>query len=58
MQLRKKQANPWRTAAVALLNKGSVNNAADWEGSLKRIYPRTSQEITNKEIILIKPNRK
>ena len=57
MQLRKKQADPWREAIIALLKRGVKSNPSDWEGKLKRHYPRTRAEILLNKAITIRPHR-
>ena len=57
MQLRRDHAQPWRKAAISLINKGNVQLPTDWEAKLQRHYPRTHAEVQAKNNITTKPNR-
>jgi hypothetical protein len=57
MQLRKKQANPWRRAMVEISKKGSAASPTDWAPKLARHYPRTTAEVAAKSNITSRPKR-
>jgi len=57
LQLRKKHANPWRKAMIEITRKGLLSNPKDWEGKLKRHYPRTDIEARRDKQITIRKHR-
>ncbi len=57
MQLRIKQANPWRKAIMELSGKGDANTAGDWQAKLVRHYPRLPDEVAANLEITGRPHR-
>lgn len=57
MQLRVKNANPWRKAMIKLTGKGNVLNALDWSAKTSRHYPRTLAQAAAKMQIVTRPKR-
>jgi len=58
MQLRPKQANPWRLAMKEFTKKGNLFVTSDWEAKLNKYYPRTPTEAANKKHFISPPKRK
>jgi len=58
MQLRPKQANPWRLAMKEFTKKGNLFVTSDWEAKLNKHYPRTPTEAANKRHFISPPKRK
>jgi hypothetical protein len=57
MQLRVRQANPWRRAIRDFTSKGNLKLATDWEAKLNRYYPRTPAEVVSKKHFIRRPKR-
>lgn len=57
MELRPKQANPWRKAIKEITSKGDLNIMTDWEVKLNRFYPRTPAEVASKKHFMRRPKR-
>ena len=50
-------ARPWRRAMVQITGKGNANTPADWQGKLRRHYPRTLDEAKTLKAITARPRR-
>lgn len=53
MQLRAKQANPWRQAMIGLTSFGSILKEDDWKANIGIMAPRTELEATLGQTILM-----
>jgi hypothetical protein len=57
MQIRPRDAMPWRRAIQTLTGKGIVNSAADWQPKFVQHYPRTLAEAARGLSITVRPRR-